>query len=87
MESHVYHLFVIRVKNRIKFQAHLNSVGIETLIHYPIPVHHQIAYSEYNYRTYPLTEMIHQEVVSLPISPLMSIMQAQEVIDAVNSYQ
>ncbi|NOR68338.1 MAG: aminotransferase class V-fold PLP-dependent enzyme [Methylomarinum sp.] len=66
-ESHVWHLFVIRVKNRDKLQEHLSDNGIQTMIHYPIPAHKQVAYKEWNNLTFPVTEQIHDEVLSLPV--------------------
>ena len=86
LQNHVFHLFVVRVKARPAFQAHLKEAGIETLIHYPIPPHQQPAYREYQSLSLPLTETIHQEVVSLPIGPTMSIAQVDEVIAAVNAF-
>jgi hypothetical protein len=64
----VWHVFVVRAAARDALQAHLNSQGIGTLIHYPIPPHQQRAYREWNERSYPITEQIHREVLSLPIS-------------------
>lgn len=83
---HVFHLFVIRVPHRETFQAHLKSEGIETLIHYPIPPHLQSAYRQYNGISFPLTEMIHKEVVSLPIGPTMTMGEVANVIRAVNTF-
>ena len=86
LQNHVFHLFVVRVKNRCVFQAHLKAAGIDTLIHYPIPPHKQQAYSDYQHLSLPLTESIHQEVVSLPIGPTMSSNEVNKVIAAVNSF-
>lgn len=83
---HVFHLFVVRVKQRAAFQAHLKAAAIDTLIHYPIPPHKQKAYEAYGGLHLPLTEEIHQEVVSLPIGPNMSFAHVQQVIDACNAY-
>lgn len=66
--NHVWHLFVIRTEKRDKLQKYLLDKGIHTLIHYPIPPHKQIAYKEWNDRSYPITEKISKEVLSLPIS-------------------
>lgn len=84
--SHVWHLFVIRSQFRDLIQQHLAERNIQTLIHYPIPPHKQIAYRELNELSLPITERIHNEVLSLPISPLMSESDADEVISAVNSF-
>lgn len=84
--NHVFHLFVIRTQQREKLQTHLTEQGVETLIHYPIPPHQQQAYISWNTQCYPLTEAIHQQVISLPISPVMSDEQAQQVIAACNTF-
>ena len=81
-----WHLFVIRVKEREKFMAYLNEKGIQTAIHYPIPPHQQPAYSEWNHRSYPITEAIHREIVSLPMSPAHNHEQANEVATAICEY-
>lgn len=85
--SHVWHLFVIRNKHREALQNHLNKQGIQTLIHYPIPPHQQQAYKQWNDQSYPLTQAIHQQVLSLPISPVMTDDQVSTVIAACNSFK
>lgn len=70
-KEHVWHLFVIRTLEREKLQNYLTDNGVQTLIHYPIPPHKQQAYKEMNHLSFPVTEQIHQEVLSLPISPVM----------------
>lgn len=82
--AHVWHLFVIRTPNRDKLQNFLKDRGIQTQIHYPIPPHKQKAYSAWNEETYPLTETIHTEVLSLPISPVMSQHDIQYIIEILN---
>ena len=84
--SHVWHVFVIRIKNRDKFQKYLADNGISTVIHYPIPPHKQGAYAEFNHLSYPITEQIHEEVLSLPISPVQTLEQTQYIIDTINKY-
>ncbi|GGH91714.1 aminotransferase [Pseudomonas fluvialis] len=84
--SHVWHLFVIRTQYRSALQQHLNEQGVQTLIHYPIAPHKQKAYKEWNDQSYPLTEAMHEEVLSLPISPVMTDEQVQAVISAINSF-
>ena len=86
LENHVFHLFVVRVKERTAFQAHLKAAGIDTLIHYPIPPHKQQAYSVYQQLSLPLTETMHKEVVSLPIGPTMSMTEVARVIDVCNQF-
>lgn len=84
--SHVWHLFVIRTANRDKLQQYLTENGIQTLIHYPIPPHKQQAYAAWNKWSYPITEIIHNEVLSLPISPVMSNDDILKVINTVNVF-
>lgn len=85
-EAHVFHLFVIRVANREEFMNYMDQNGVGTLIHYPIPPHRQKALSELNQLSFPVTEMIHQTVVSIPISPVMTNEEVSRVIQVVNSY-
>ncbi|NVK04813.1 MAG: DegT/DnrJ/EryC1/StrS family aminotransferase [Flavobacteriia bacterium] len=85
-ENHVFHLFVVRVEDRDKFVQHLTNEGVQTLIHYPIPPHHQEAYAEWKDETFPISEEIHRTIVSLPISPVMPNEDIDQVINAVNSY-
>ncbi|WP_294966646.1 DegT/DnrJ/EryC1/StrS aminotransferase family protein [uncultured Gilliamella sp.] len=86
-DMHVWHLFVIRTENRDKLQSYLQSNGIQTLIHYPIPIHKQEAYKEWNNLSYPITEKIHYEVLSLPISPVMTQREIEKVVEVINAYQ
>jgi dTDP-4-amino-4,6-dideoxygalactose transaminase len=85
-ESHVWHLFVIRTEDRQGLQSFLTEKGIETLIHYPLPPHKQEAYLEFNHLNLPITEKIHKEVLSLPISHVMTELEIEKVISAINSY-
>lgn len=85
-EAHVWHLFVIRSERREELQIFLADQGVQTLIHYPIPPHKQQAYTAYNSLCLPLTEAIHREVLSLPISPIMTEDEVATVIRAVNAF-
>ena len=85
--EHAWHLYVIQVSNREYFQQALVEKGVQTLIHYPIPPHKQKAYTEWNNLSFPIAEKIHQEVVSLPISPVMTTVEVSKVIEAVNAIQ
>ncbi|CAH0198743.1 dTDP-3-amino-3,6-dideoxy-alpha-D-galactopyranose transaminase [Pedobacter sp. Bi27] len=85
-ESHVWHLFVIRTENRTELQQYLTSQGIQTVIHYPIPPHKQKAYEELNDVSLPISEKIHREVLSLPISQVMLDEEISRVIEVVNNY-
>ena len=82
----MWHLFVIRTSNRQEFQDYLEKNGVQTLIHYPIPPHKQAAYKTYNSLSFPLTEQIHDEVVSLPLSSVMTQEEVEMVVIAVNQY-
>jgi dTDP-4-amino-4,6-dideoxygalactose transaminase len=86
-EDHVFHLFVVQVKSRDKFREFLNHKGIQTLIHYPVPIHKQKAYSELNHLVFPITEKLSQEIVSLPIDPYLSEEHIKEIVDAVNAFE
>ena len=83
--GHVWHVFVIRTKNRDKLQKYLFENGVQTVIHYPIPPHKQDAYKEWNNQIYPITEQIHSEVLSLPFSPLMKASEMSYVVNMVNA--
>lgn len=84
---HVWHVFVIRCEQREALQKHLEEQGVQTLIHYPIPPHQQQAYKEWNSHSYPISEMIHQQVMSLPMGPTMTDEQVAAVIAACNSFK
>ncbi|MEG2359577.1 DegT/DnrJ/EryC1/StrS family aminotransferase [Acinetobacter sp.] len=86
-KQHVWHLFVIRSKNREALQKYLADHGVQTLIHYPIPPHRQQAYKEWNNLSYSISEQIHEEVISLPLGPTMSLDEAQAVIELCNSFK
>lgn len=85
-EQHVWHLFVIRTSQRAALQQHLAEQGIQTLIHYPIPPHQQQAYQEWRGHSYPISEAMHQEVLSLPMGPTLSEDQVRRVAVAVNDF-
>lgn len=85
--AHVWHLFVISSEVREQLQQWLSEQGIQTLIHYPIPPHKQKAYPEFQDYRLPLTEQIHQQVLSLPMDPTMSDENVTKVIDAVNGFK
>jgi len=86
----VFHLFVVRTSDRDTLQSYLNQNNIETMIHYPIAPHKQKAFasetSGWCSLSYPITEKIHQEVVSLPISPVMTKDEVDCVITVLNMY-
>ena len=76
----------MRVENRAEFQEYLTQNEIQTLIHYPTPPHKQDAYKEWNHLSFPITEKIHNEVISLPISPVMTDDEVKKVVEVVNAY-
>ncbi len=84
--SHVWHLFVIRTERRDALQQYLTNNSIQTLIHYPIPVHKQRAYKEWGHLSFPITEKIHQQVLSLPISQVIHEDHAKYIIDKINKW-
>ena len=86
-EAHVYHVFVIRCEQREALQKHLLEHGIQTLIHYPIPPHQQQAYKEWNSLSFPVSEQIHNQIISLPIGPTMAMEDVAKVIQAANTFQ
>lgn len=87
INSHVWHLFVIKSDQREKLASYLSDRGIETLIHYPTAPHKQAAYKEWNNKVFSISEKLHEQVLSLPISPVMSIADVDKVITTVNNYQ
>lgn len=84
--NHVFHLFVIRTENREKLQEYLKQNEIETMIHYPIPPHKQKAFEVWNNLSFHVTEKIHDEVLSIPISPIMTDDEMNKVIQILNRY-
>lgn len=84
--GHVFHIFPIRCKNRDTLQTYLTENGIQTLIHYPIPPHQQACYKEWNSRSFPITEKIHEEELSLPISPVLSLEACDKIVKIMNAY-
>ncbi|WP_010676898.1 DegT/DnrJ/EryC1/StrS family aminotransferase [Bacillus timonensis] len=86
-KEHVWHVFVIRTGEREHFQKYLEEHGIQTVIHYPIPPHKQKAYSEWNNIHLPITEKIHKEVISIPLSPIQPIDDTNRIIEVINSYK
>jgi dTDP-4-amino-4,6-dideoxygalactose transaminase len=85
-DNHVWHLFVIRTKKRDELQKYLLDNGVQTLIHYPIPPHKQNAYKESNNESYPISEQIHNEVLSLPISGVQSFEDTMKIVQVMNDF-
>lgn len=85
-DGHVWHLFVTRTKNRRKLQNYLKEKGVETLIHYPIPPHKQKAYKVWNNETYIISEKIHNEIISIPISSVIEKKEYVRVVEVLNDF-
>jgi len=85
-DNHVWHLFVIRTNKRDELQKYLLDNGIQTLIHYPLAPHKQNAYKEWNDESYPISEQIHSEVLSLPISGVQSLEDTKKIIEVINDF-
>jgi dTDP-4-amino-4,6-dideoxygalactose transaminase len=85
--SHVFHIFTIRTKNRDKLHTYLLENGVQTMIHYPIPPHKQACYKEWNQLSFPITELIHDQELSLPMSPVISDIEFQYVVELINNWK
>jgi dTDP-4-amino-4,6-dideoxygalactose transaminase len=86
-EAHAWHLFVLRCRQRDALQHHLLACGIQTQVHYPVPPHRQPAYAGLLGVHLPLTERLHEEVLSLPIGPTLADADVERVIAAVNAFR
>ncbi len=84
--EHVWHLFVIRTKERERFINYLKDNNISTLIHYPIPTHSQRAYQELSHLSLPVTECIHEEIVSIPLYPTMKDGEVKYIVNTINNF-
>ena len=84
--DHAFHLFVVRSPYREQLKNYLEKLGIMTLIHYPIAPHHQKCFAEYNDLHLPTTDLLENEILSLPMSPILTDEQVNYVIDAVNNF-
>ena len=85
-DAHVFHIFTIRCEQRDALQQYLTENGIQTVIHYPIPPHKQECYKEWNNLSFPITEKIHQEELSLPMSPVMTEEEIKQVVEILNKW-
>ncbi len=85
-DSHVWHIFAIRTKNRDKLQKYLEENEIQTNIHYPVPPHKQECYKEWGHLSFPITEQIHREVLSLPMSPVLTDEEAEKIVEVINKW-
>ena len=85
-ESHAWHLFVIRSRQRDSLQEHLTRAGVQTLIHYPTPIHRQAAYRQFSTLNLPVAQALSEQVLSLPLYPGLTPEQVNRVIDACNDF-
>ncbi len=86
-DAHVFHLFPILTKRRDELQKYLTENNIQTIIHYPIPPHKQECYSEFNHLSFPVTEQIHAEELSLPMSPVLEKEELKYIVDVINKFR
>lgn len=86
-ENNVYHQFPIFCEQRDSLQQHLHEHGVQTLIHYPIPPHRQECYKEWNTLSFPITERIHAQELSIPMNQVLTRDEAQEVVRVINSFK
>jgi dTDP-4-amino-4,6-dideoxygalactose transaminase len=84
---HVWHLFVVRCAQRDALQTHLAAHGVHSQVHYPVPPHRQLAYPALHALQLPVTEQLHQEVLSLPIGPTLRSEDVERVIAACQSFE
>jgi dTDP-4-amino-4,6-dideoxygalactose transaminase len=85
-DAHAFHIFAIRSIKRNELQKYLADNGVQTIIHYPIPPHQQECYKEWNEFSFPITEQIHKEELSLPISPVMSKLDIEAIVNLLNKW-
>jgi dTDP-4-amino-4,6-dideoxygalactose transaminase len=83
----VWHLFVLRTRDRARLVDHLRSHGIGHMIHYPTPCHRQKAYSDRAWPALPLSERIHGEVISVPMAPYLEAQEVDAVIQALRRFE
>ena len=83
----MFHLFPIFTNRRDELQAYLTDNAVQTLIHYPIPPHKQICYKEFNCLSFPLTEKVHNEELSLPISPVITKDELVTIVNLINNWE
>ena len=83
----VWHLFVIRNSERVRLQEYLGLKGVQTMIHYPIPPHRQGAYREMNTFSFPISEKIHKDILSLPMSSILNDKDKIKIIEVTEEYK
>lgn len=86
-DAHVFHIFTVRTQKRDDLQKYLLGNGVETIIHYPVPPHKQECYSDWCEFSLPITEQIHNEELSLPISPVLTKEEIKRVVELLNKWE
>jgi dTDP-4-amino-4,6-dideoxygalactose transaminase len=86
VNAHVWHLFAIKTSLRNKLANYLTANGVQSLVHYPIPPHHQEAYKEWDRASFPISETIHEQVLSIPISPVIRKNEIELIIQLINEF-
>ena len=84
--EHVWHVFTLLVKDRINFQNYMESNEVQTIIHYPIPPYKQEAYAEFSHLHLPLTDRVHAQIISIPISPVLDFEDYNKIVELINLY-
>lgn len=87
IHQHVWHLFVVRCSERNRLKEYLENHQIETIVHYPTPPHKQGAYLEWKDKVYPISEQLHREVLSIPISPVLTPEELEHVVNCLNNFE
>lgn len=85
--AHVWHLFVIRTQKREILQQYLNDNGIETAIHYPIPPYKQECLKEYSNQNLPISDSMHDSVLSIPMSPCLTDLEVKYIVEKLNQFK
>ena len=85
-EGHVWHVFAVTCRDRDGLLKYLEGKGIQTNIHYPTPPHLQGAYKELEKQSFPISERMHREIASLPMSPALSDEEVSLVVEAINAF-
>ncbi len=87
LDSHVFHIFPIRTKQRDELQQYLTQNEVQTVIHYPIPPHKQACYRSWNKMSFPITELIYEQELSLPMSPVIKEDEYKKVVELINDWR
>lgn len=85
-QAHVFHLFVVKTKNRKALQKYLYANGVETLVHYKTPITKQPAYKEFEHLNLLSLEALHDQILSLPLNPALTPLEIDRIIETINAY-